>query len=151
MGKSADLRAQTFRKLTNRIQQMWADRQSVKYSYDLIEHDYTFNVKCLQALLRLLKHSGATVLCYYAPERTDLPLLTDPARQDEFIAAFNRDAQELGITVLDARGLVPNEYWGWVEGAPDRSHFTEPGHERLAELLMEEAEKRSAWKELTAP
>ncbi len=151
IGKSSALRAQAMRKLMGGIQQKWADRQGTKYSYDLIEHDFAFNVKCLKALLRLLKQTGAEVLCYYAPERTDLPLMIDPVRQEAFMAAFNRDAQELGIPVLDARGLVPNEYWGWVEGAPDRSHFTEPGHERLAEFLLEEAEKRSVWKELTAP
>ena len=75
----------------------------------------------------------------------------DPKRQNEFIAEFDDECRQDGITVLDARGLVPNEYWGWVGELPDRSHFTQPGHQRLADLLYGEAEKESAWKELLAP
>jgi len=151
MGKSADLRAQIYRTMTDRVQRMWDDRQSVKYSYDLVEHDYRFNVECLRAAVRLLRQQGATVFCYYAPERDDLPPLMDPERQHEFIEAFNREAEQLSITVLDARRVVPNEYWGWVDESPDRSHFTEPGHQLLSQFLLEEAAKRSAWKELSRP
>ncbi|MBI3837586.1 MAG: SGNH/GDSL hydrolase family protein [Planctomycetia bacterium] len=151
MGKSAELRAQIFRTLTDRVQRLWDDRESVKYSYDLVEHDYAFNVKCLRAVVRLLKEHGATVLCYYAPERSDLPPLMDPDRQNEFIAQFDGETDQLGITVLDARRVVPNEYWGWVGDSPDRSHFTEPGHQRLAQFLWDEALRRSTWKELAQP
>ncbi len=151
MGKSADLRAHIYRTLTDRVQRLWDDRQSVKYSYDLVEHDYRFNVECLRATVRLLRQQGATVFCYYAPERDDLPPLMDPDRQNEFIELFDREAEQLGITVLDARRIVPNEYWGWVDESPDRSHFTEPGHQRLSRFLLDEAAKRSAWKELARP
>jgi hypothetical protein len=151
MGKSAELRAHIYRTMTDRVQRMWDDRQSVKYSYDLVEHDYRFNVECLRAAVRLLRQQGATVFCYYAPERDDLPPLMDPERQNEFIDDFNREAEQLGITVLDARRIVPNEYWGWVDESPDRSHFTEPGHQRLSQFLLEEAARHSAWKELSRP
>jgi hypothetical protein len=151
MGKSADLRAHIYRTMTDRVQRMWDDRQTVKYSYDLVEHDYRFNLECLRAVVRLLRQQGATVFCYYAPERDDLPPLMDPERQNEFIDAFSREAEQLGITVLDARRVVPNEFWGWVDESPDRSHFTEPGHKRLSQFLLEEAAKRSAWKELSRP
>lgn len=151
MGKSADLRAHIYRTMTDRVQRMWDDRQTVKYSYDLVEHDYRFNLECLRAAVRLLRQQGATVFCYHAPERDDLPPLMDPERQNEFIAAFNREAEQLGITLLDARRVVPNEYWGWVDESPDRSHFTEPGHQRLSQFLLEEAAKHSAWKELSRP
>jgi hypothetical protein len=151
MGQSAELRATIFRMLTDRVQRLWDDRTNVKYSYELVEHDYTFNVECLRAMLRLLKQNGSTVVCYFAPERSDLPPLLDPQRQTEFIDSFNREAEQLGITVLDARRVVPNEYWGWVGDSPDRSHFTEPGHQLLAEFLVREAEKRSTWKELSKP
>ena len=151
MGKSPELRAQIFRTLTDRVQRLWDDRTNVTYSYDLVAHDYDFNLKCLRAMLRLLRRNGAIVICYYAPERSDLPPVMDPRRQNEFIAAFDEESQKNGIVVLDARGLVPNEYWGWVGESPDRSHFTQPGHQRLADLLYGEAEKRSAWKELIAP
>ncbi len=151
MGKSADLRAQFYRTLTERVQRMWDDRQTVKYSYDLVEHDYAFNVQCLRATVRLLRQHGATVFCYYAPERSDLPPTMDPARQNEFIETFDREAEQLEITMLDARGIVPNEFWGWVGESPDRSHFTQPGHQRLSQFLLEEAARRSAWKELARP
>ena len=151
MGKSAELRGQIFRALTDRLQEFWVDRKSVKYTYDLVESDYKFNVECLRAIVKLLRQNGATVICYYAPERTDLPPLLDPAKQNEFIAQFDREAEELGVVVIDARRAVPNEYWGWVGDSPDRSHFTDPGHQRLAQFLWEEALKRSAWKELARP
>jgi hypothetical protein len=151
MGRSADLRAHIFRTLTDRVQRLWDDRKNVTYSYDLVEHDFAFNLECLRSMVRLLRQRGATVICYYAPERSDLPPLLDPKRQDEFIDQFNSEAAQLGITVLDARPLVPNEYWGWVDESPDRSHFTEPGHQRLAQFLLEEAARRSAWKELAKP
>jgi hypothetical protein len=151
MGKSAELRATIFRVLTDRVQRLWDDRTTVKYSYDLVEADYAFNVACLRTLVRLLRQNGATVICYYAPERSDLPPLMDPRRQEEFIATFNREAAELGITILDARGVVPNEFWGWVGDSPDRSHFTEPGHQRLAQFLLEQAACQAAWKELSEP
>ena len=151
MGKSAELRGQIFRTLTDRVQQLWDDRKSVKYTYDLVESDYKFNAECLRAMVKLLRQHGATVICYYAPERTDLPPLLDPEKQDAFIAQFDREAEQLGIVVIDARRVVPNEFWGWVGDSPDRSHFTEPGHQRLAQFLWEEALKRSAWKELARP
>ena len=75
----------------------------------------------------------------------------DPERQSEFIETFKREAEQLGFTVLDARRVVPNEYWGWVDESPDRSHFTQPGHQRLSQFLLDEAAKRSAWKELSRP
>jgi hypothetical protein len=75
----------------------------------------------------------------------------DPKRQSEFIVEFGDQTRATGIAVFDARGLVPNEYWGWVGDSPDRSHFTQPGHQRLAQFLYDEAEKQSVWKELLAP
>jgi hypothetical protein len=151
MGRSADLRAALFRTMTQRVQQMWSDRTAPEYSYDLIEHDYQFNLACLRALMRLLTERGATVVCYYAPERSDLPLLMDPRPQDEFIETFNREAAELGVRVIDARGVVPDQYWGWFGDSPDRSHFTEPGHQRLAEFLFQKIDGQSLWKRLSAP
>jgi hypothetical protein len=151
MGKSPELRAQLFRALTDRVQRLWDDRTTVKYSYDLVEHDFEFNLECLRAMIRLLRHNGATVICYYAPERSDLPPLMDPEKQNAFITQFDDEARELGVTVLDARPVVPNEYWGWVGDSPDRSHFTEPGHQRLARVLWEAAERQSVPRELTRP
>jgi len=151
MGKSAELRANIFRLLTDRVQRLWDDRKSVKYSYDLVESDYAFNLDCLHTMVRLLRQNGATVFCYYAPERTDLPPLMDPRRQEEFITAFEAEAKGLGIAVIDARGVVPNEFWGWVGESPDRSHFTEPGHQGLSQFLLDQAAKQPAWRELGAP
>jgi hypothetical protein len=151
MSKSAELRAELFRTMTERVQEMWSDRATVEYSYDLVDHDYRFNLDCLWAMLRLLSGRGATVVCYFAPERSDLPLLMDPQRQNEFVEAFGRQAAELGIVVMDARGVVPNEYWGWVGDSPDRSHFTEPGHRRLAEFLFQQMAGQSLWEGLAEP
>jgi hypothetical protein len=148
---SVNLRAYLFRTMTDRIQDAWRGRTTVKYTYDLMDHDYAFNRQCLRALLRLLRAQGATVVCYYAPERDDLPLLMDPQRQNEFMAAFNREAAELGVIVLDARAVVPSEYWGWEGNTPDRSHFIEPGHQRLAQFLCDEAARHAVWQELSRP
>jgi hypothetical protein len=151
MRNSANLRAYLFRTMTDRVQVAWGQRTSIKYTYDLVEHDYAFNLQCLRALLRLLRAQGTTVVCYYAPERSDLPLLMDPKLQNDFVAAFNREAAELGIIVLDARAVVPSEYWGWEGDSPDRSHFTEPGHQRLAQFLCDEGVRRAVWQELARP
>ncbi len=151
LGQSAQLRAQLFRTLTLRAQQMWSTREDVGYSYDLVQHDYEFNVECLWAMLRMLTSQGAQVVCYLAPERDDLPPLMDPERQQKFVNEFAEEAEELGVIVLDARGLVPSEYWGWVGDEPDRSHFTEPGHQRLAQFLLEQIDARTGWKGLQAP
>lgn len=150
MDKSADLRAQIFRTMTTRVQRMWRDPEGNEYTYDLVDHDYAFNLECLRTLLRLLKDHGATVICYFAPERSDLALLMDPRRQDEFIALFSRETEQLGIPLLDARKVVPNEYWGWVGDTPDRSHFTEPGHQRLGRFLYEQIGP-STWEKLAVP
>ena len=110
------------------------------YDYDVVEADYRFNVNCLRALLRLLHSRGSQVVCYFAPERSDVPPLMDPAGEQKFNEQFEREAAELGVVVLDARHVVPNEYWGWEYDSPDRSHFTEPGHQRLAKFLADEIE-----------
>jgi hypothetical protein len=151
LGKSAALRGRLFRTMTNRVQRVWEERGQIEYSYDLVDSDYAFNVQCLRALVRLLRAHGATVICYLAPERSDLPPLMDPNRQDEFIAQFTGEAQPLGVAVVDARGVVPNSYWGWVNETADRSHFTEPGHQLLAKFLLAQPEVAKAFAELAAP
>jgi hypothetical protein len=57
----------------------------------------------------------------------------------------------LGVRTIDARGVVPNEFWGWVGDSPDRSHFTEPGHQRLADFVYGQLEAHNTWQALAAP
>ena len=70
---------------------------------------------------------------------------------DRKYTVFGEVTKGLGIAVIDARGVVPNEFWGWVGESPDRSHFTEPGHQGLSQFLLDQAAKQPAWRELGAP
>ncbi len=63
---------------------------------------------------------------------------------------FDREASALGVKVLNAQRLVPNEEWGWVYQSQDRSHFLPAGHERLARFLLEQSEAQGAWKDFNA-
>jgi len=147
LGKSAELRGYIGRLLLTRVQSLSRDRD-MAYVYDLVEGDYAFNRKCLETLLRLLKQQGAEVICYYAPQRSDQPLMMDPEQQLEFMTWLESLSGPLGITVFDARAVVPNEYWGWAGDQPDQSHFTEPGHQKLAEFIVSKAEEKHLWKAL---
>lgn len=151
MGKSAELRAQLFRMANSRFQRNAIDRPADQYFYDMSPEALRFNTECLRALVRLLKRHDAQVFCYWTPQRTDLRLQMAPEPQQEFVERFTREASELGITVLDARRLVPDEYWGWVYQSPDYSHFTEPGHQRLAAFLLDAAEEQGAFKAFDQP
>ncbi|MCK6548436.1 SGNH/GDSL hydrolase family protein [Myxococcota bacterium] len=144
VGKSNDMRALIYRALTVDIQQSFTNAQQT-YLYDVVENDYALNVACLGAYLRLLRARGVSVLVYLAPERSDLPPLVDPAGQEKFNAALRAMLSELGYPLVDARGVVPNEHWGWMLDSPDRSHFTEKGHELLGQFLAEEGAKAGVW------
>ncbi len=141
LGNSAGIRAR-FNQLVaipiqERLQRMLGQTRAA-YLYDVVDHDLDFNLRCLWTLLRLFKQNGAVVVCYLAPERTDVQPLMDPVREAKVIPEIQRQAEQLGAVVLDARHVVPNEFWGWNGDLPDDSHFTEPGHERLAAFLLGE-------------
>lgn len=145
LGGSAALRARFNQTLAIPIQeslQALLGQTRTAYRYDVVEHDFDLNSKCLWTMMRLLRRNGADIVCYLAPERTDVQPLMDPKREAKFIADFPKQAEKLGAVVLDARRVVPNEFWGWNGNLPDDSHFTEPGHERLAQFLVDEIGKR---------
>jgi hypothetical protein len=146
LGNSAFLRAR-FNQLVaipiqGQLQAALAQKHSA-YMYDVVDHDLNFNLKCLWALLRLFTKNGARVVCYLAPERTDVQPLMDPVRESQVIPEIAKQLEQLGAVVLDARHVVPNEYWGYNGDLPDDSHFTEPGHEQLAAFLVQEMDKRN--------
>jgi lysophospholipase L1-like esterase len=145
LGDSASLRARAQREYIAPLQNAVVDRVHKAYDYDEIETDYQFNLNCLRALLRLFRSRGSQVICYLAPQRSDVPPLLDPAGEQKFNELLRREAETLGVVVLDARHVVLNEYWGWEGASPDRSHFTEPGHQHLAQFLADEIENRHLW------
>jgi hypothetical protein len=151
MAKSADLRAQLFYLANSRLQRKSYRVEEGKYFYELVEKDVNFSRDCLFTLFRLFQKNGAKVVCYWTPRRPDLRPLLDPVPQQEFITSFTKEATGMGVTVLDARNVVPAEYWGWVYQRPDHSHFVEGGHQRLAEFLLNEAEQRGVWQGLVKP
>lgn len=135
LGQSADLRALIYRGTAN-----WLQRRSGsdrKATYDLIPADLSFNLACLRALLRLQADEGTQIVVYWAPERSDLPPMMDPIEQERVMQTITAWVQELGGTTIDARRTVPDQYWGWVMDTPDRSHFIEEGHDRLALHLVQ--------------
>jgi hypothetical protein len=145
LGDSGTLRARVQLDYIDPLQDALGEHVHKSYEYDVVEHDYQFNMTCLRTLLRLFRSRGSQVVCYMAPERTDVPPLMDPAGEQGFYERLQREAAGLGVIVLDARRVVPNEYWGWDYNSPDRSHFSEPGHERLAQFLADEIEHRHLW------
>lgn len=145
LGDSGSIRARVQLDYVDPLQDSIADRVHRAYKYDLIEPDYRFNLSCLRALLRLFRSHGSQVVCYLAPQRSDLPPLMDPAAEQTFNEQLQREAAALGVVVLDARHVVPNEFWGWEYASPEGSHFTEPGHQRLAQFLVDEIERRHLW------
>ncbi len=145
LGDSGSLRAKIQLDYIDPLQNTLGEHVQKTYEYDEVENDYQFNMICLRAMLRLFRSRGSQVICYMAPQRTDVPPLMDPAGEQQFYDRLQREAAELGVIVLDARHVVPSEYWGWEYNSPDRSHFTEPGHERLAQFLADEIERRHLW------
>ena len=140
IGYGVDLRTRIYKLLVGSVQRSWEERKSIAYSYELIPADLEFNQHCLRALLQSYLNAGSQVVIYYAPERDDLPPMMDPAQQADFIRSFDDWCQARGVSVVDARRVVPNEHWGYDLHTPDRSHFTETGHRLLAEFLIDRAE-----------
>jgi hypothetical protein len=153
VGESEEIRSRLFRLLNSRVQKLWAERKTAEFQYDLIEEDYRLNLPCLQALLLELRGVGTQIVLYYAPERGDLPPVMNPARQAEFVQMFDAWCRTQGVLVVDARKVVPNEYWGYDFDSADRSHFTEEGHRRLTRFLIDEVERLRPgfWKGDAAP
>lgn len=145
LGDSGSLRARVQLDYIDPLQNAVVDRVHKAYDYDVVEADYRFNLSCLRALLRLFHSRGAQVVCYLAPERSDVPPLMDPAGEQRFNEHLEHEATALGVIVLDARHVVPNQDWGWEYDSPDRSHFIEPGHQLLAKFLADEIERRQLW------
>lgn len=148
LGESAALRAQLYRSIVNWAQVRLGGTQGTRY--DVIRADLHFNLACLRALLRLFQAQGAQVILYWAPERNDLPPMMDSGPQQQVMDEVGAWAAGAGQVVIDARRAVPNEYWGWDRETPDRSHFTEPGHEELAAFLARHTPP-PVWSRLTAP
>jgi hypothetical protein len=136
VGESAALRASLYRRFQAGVLSVLVDDATVTYA--VVEDDLALNRAVLEMLLRQFHEDGARLLVYFAPERSDLPpLIEDPSRRREVTEAIAAWTRELDGVVLDARDVVPDRYWGWAGDTPDRSHFTEPGHQRLAATLVE--------------
>jgi hypothetical protein len=150
LGRGGDVRTRAYRLLFG-LQDAWARREGAAYAYDLIENDYVFNRNCLWALLDLLHWRGATVVCYLAPERHDLQPLVDPAQEGQFDDLLRTKLAGMGGVLLDARRIVPDQWWGWENGSPDRSHFSTTGHDLMAEFLFKELAQRGIWQRLVEP
>ncbi len=71
--------------------------------------------------------------------------------QDAFNARLQAMLEKHGGAFVDARDAVPNEYWGWEQDTPDRSHFREPGHAALAAKFVGSEEAQPAWSALERP
>jgi hypothetical protein len=144
LGQNATLRGNLYR-LMEKIQFAWETGQKKEFTYDCIPADLAVNKSCVWTLLSALHQHGVRVVCYLVPERHDLPLLVDPKLQESFNQELSKRLQEIGGELIDARDAVPDQYWGYVSGAPDRSHFSEPGHEIFATFLLRELDRLNVW------
>ena len=139
VGEAEELRSRLYRAIYGPLQTAWERRTDVAYSYSLVEADFRFNAGALRALLEWYAKRDVKVVVYLAPERDDLPPLMDPAEQETFFGELRGWVKPLGVEVLDARRVIPNELWGYDFDLPDRSHFALPGHQLLAEFLCDNA------------
>lgn len=151
LGHSEELRARLYREFNYGVVGRLTANAENAPQYDVVESDLDFNLKCLHALVRLFRSNGVNVVFYFAPERSDLPALIDSAQEEKVMGDFKQFAESQGCVVLDARRVVPNEFWGWEHNTPDRSHFTEPGHKLLANFIATEAAKKNIWEALLTP
>ncbi len=149
VGESAALRAALYRRFQAGVLSTLVDDATVTYA--VVESDLALNLAVLEVLLRAFHDDGARLVVYFAPERSDLPpLIEDPSRRREVVEALTAWTRELGGTVIDARAVVPDRYWGWAGETPDRSHFTEPGHQLLAAELVRVLDEAAVFEALAA-
>jgi hypothetical protein len=96
------------------------------------------NHEALLALLALARHDGAKVLLYRQPHRPgEVPFYHDRTAYDAYYKRITALADTTeGVYALDLETIVPAEYYGRTNsGRPDAFHFTDRGHEILAEHL----------------
>lgn len=149
LGRSADIRAKFYRDVVMSIQSLRFRRPQGEYMYDAVDLDMDFNRLCIVALMRLMASEGVFVFSYASPERPDGPALVNPAREPEAFGEFEQVTADLDFATIDARGLIVDPaVWGWAGLYPDRSHFTEPGHQTLAQYLFDEGQARGLWARL---
>jgi hypothetical protein len=151
LGRSADIRGNLTWDYIVPLESYLTGGKMEEITYDVVAADERFNIQCLATLLRWLRQRGISVACYYAPERPSRRFFSDEKPEAQFVADMDALGLELGIPMLDARKLVPEEAWGWSNWGKDASHFHELGHERLAEFIVEELDKQGFWKALAAP
>jgi hypothetical protein len=150
IGQSAELRARIYRSFAYGLDSLF-EKRTQSASYDVIDADLDFNLACEKALVRMLRQKNVATIYYLTPERTDLPPLISPEREEKETIAFATWAKDQGVAVIDARHVVPNEYWGFEHETPDRSHFTEPGHLLLAKFIAHQPEVEAKLARLDSP
>jgi hypothetical protein len=146
IGSSRALRMRLYRAINVVISDVFVPARREGTQYDSVAEDLRFNRDCLVALLSMLHGSGARVILYRAPERSDFAPLIDTAGRAEVEALLAAEADQRGFAFIDARRVVPDELWGWAYETPDQSHFVEKGHELLGAFIVESSS--SAWSRL---
>ncbi|MBX7165602.1 MAG: hypothetical protein K1X74_04575 [Pirellulales bacterium] len=147
VGQSSEIRSRIYRSVVNGFQERVV--QNVEgYQRGVIEADLEFNQHCLSALLALMSQYRAKVLIYEEPVRGDMASFVETSRHYEVLSRLVSVARGYGFDFVDAREVVPNEYWGWAGNYPDRGHFTETGHELLAEFLFQTGKQCGLWDHL---
>jgi hypothetical protein len=104
------------------------------------------NMNAMVELLELCKRHNVKVLVYVAPTRWDVepPYFLD--KYEAWKPEVERLAQEHGAYYADLDKIVPDRYWGTVGGDIDFMHFQGPGHEILAQRILEEVAKHEPQK-----
>lgn len=151
VGQSAGLRATVYRAFAYQLAAAMPGDGASQLNYDVVSEDLAINTAALEAMIRMLRARGTSVVVYLAPERTDLPPLMDPKQAEAFRQGFAQFLTSQGAALVDARDAVPNELWGWEQTTPDRSHFTEPGHQKLAHRVIESADRAGSFATLEGP
>lgn len=114
----------------------------------VIRPRYIRNMQALDALMASMNQAHVPVIAYFAPVRSDMPTLYDPAEY----AAWQTDMTQLcarhGAKLLDYETLVPGRDWGRTNGDwIDFMHFRGEGHQILARALLPELQRTFAGEE----
>lgn len=115
------------------------------FLYPVVPDALRFNISCMKTMLRAMRADGARVLIYYAPTRGDIPTNFDEHGLDDFKKEMASFAKGLDFPIIDASRVVPDDAWGWEGFLPDRVHFMEAGHRRLAALLWQSGLDGHVW------
>lgn len=108
----------------------------------MIRGRYAVNWEALEAITKVAKNSGISVVLYVVPLRSDVDIPYNLTEYESFKSRLQNLAIKEGASFSNLEGLVPPKLWGTKAGTSlgeeaelDFMHFQAGGHRLLAEAL----------------